>query len=289
MAAIAGEFGGGFAPVALVERVSAMGEEQLGQVPAAGAGGGEQRGEAAGLDGVDRSTVPKKKLDRCGVPAQRQSSVEGLVALRILTDGVDRGPGSKQDCDLGCGSEGCGEVERGPAVAGKGVSEFRVRREERFKLRLVAGSCGFKDIKGDARRGQAGQQKVAHQGLAAVDGPDQSGNALRIAGGGKRGVGLNGIGDFCSGALLNEFQERGTHVFTIQDRTGGGQRAQGRLASVGSLKGTLVGPKRTLPKRTLPKRSIKEESLCGAFPELTQNGCKAAFDASDEVAMGQAV
>jgi hypothetical protein len=218
VAAIAGEIGGGFAGVALVERVSAMGEEQLGQVPATGAGGGEQWGEAAGLDGVDRSTVLEKKLDRFGVPAQRQSGVEGLVALRILTDGVDRGPGSKQECDLGCSSEGGGEVERGPAVAGKGVSEFRVRLEERFELRLIAGGCGFKDIKGDAVAGQAGEQKVAHQGLTAVDGPEQSGNPLGIAGGGERGVGLNGIGDFSCGALLDEFQKRGAHGLTIQRR-----------------------------------------------------------------------
>jgi hypothetical protein len=70
VAAIAGKVGGGFVGVAPVEWVSAASEEQLGEVPAAGAGSGEQRGEAAGLYGVDRSTVFEKELNRFHVPAQ---------------------------------------------------------------------------------------------------------------------------------------------------------------------------------------------------------------------------
>ena len=176
MAAIAGQVGGGFVPVAPVERVGAASQEQMGEVPAAGAGRGEQRGEAAGLHGVDRSTMFEKELNRCHVPAQRESGVEGVVALRILSDGLDRGLSSKQECDRRWGSEGCSEVKRGPAVAGKSVSESAVCLEERFELRLVADGRSFKDIKSDAVSVQAGKQKVAHQGLAAVDGPDQSGN-----------------------------------------------------------------------------------------------------------------
>ncbi len=63
MAALAGKIGCCLALVTFLGGICAMRKKQFGQIAAVGGGGGEERGESAGLGGVDGSAVGEEEAD----------------------------------------------------------------------------------------------------------------------------------------------------------------------------------------------------------------------------------
>ena len=93
--------------------------------------------------------------------------------------------------------------------------EAGIGGEKFAQVGFVTDGGGFKDVEGDSVAGEAGEEEVADEGLRAVDGPEECGDALRVAPGGEGGVGLNGVCDFSGCAGLDEFEEGGTHGLKI--------------------------------------------------------------------------
>ena len=117
VAAFAREFGCGLALVVFLVWIGAMGEEDFCQVAAIGDGSRKHGGESAGLGGVGLGTMIEQETDRLSILTQCEGCVEGLVLLRIAADRVDLRAGRQQGGDGSRRSEGCGKVERRPAVA----------------------------------------------------------------------------------------------------------------------------------------------------------------------------
>jgi hypothetical protein len=203
VSALAREVGCGLAGIVYLLRIGSMRKKQFGQIAAVCAGGGEDGREAAGLGGVDRRAVLEEKVNRLGILAEGEGGVERLVLLRVAADGVDAGLGGEESRDgFGCGECG-GEVERGPAIAGVGMDQFRLGGQEGAQMGNVADGGGFKEVERDSDGGEAGEEEIADQRLAAIDGPEEGGDALRIAPGDEGGVGLNLVGDFGGGTGLD--------------------------------------------------------------------------------------
>jgi hypothetical protein len=110
-----------------------------------------------------------------------------LVLLRIAAHRLDTRTCGEKGRDGRRRPECRREMEGRPSITGKRFGERGLHFEERSQPCLVANGRGFKDVESNAIGCQAAEQKVADQILAAVDGPDQRGNSLRVARVGKRG------------------------------------------------------------------------------------------------------
>ncbi len=211
MAALAGELRRGLALVRLVVWIGAVGEQQLNEVAAVSNCCGEDGREAACLRSVRRSAVFKQKPDRLKIFAKGQSCMEWLVLLRIAAEGSDRGAGlEERGHGSRCSESGC-EVQGRPSIAGIGLGEFRIGFEQCAQVRLIAERGGFEYVERNSFGVEPFEKEVAHQRLAAIDGPEERRHSLRITGSGETWISLNGVGQVRCSSGLNHFENGCAH------------------------------------------------------------------------------
>ena len=114
----------------------------------------------------------------------------------------------EQDKDRSGPAKCSGEMESGPAVTRNGAGERGVGAQMSFEPGEVTGCGGFVNIQGV----KAGKQEVAHQSLAAVNGPKQSRDALRITAFGDGGFMFDKLSDFRGSAPPDQRNEMLTHA-----------------------------------------------------------------------------
>ena len=102
-------------------------------------------------------------------------------------------------------------MEGGPAVAGKSCGAGGGGMKQGGQLDHVWDGGSLKDIEREKLGLEDGEEEVADERLAAVDRPEQSGNALGIAPGGQGWVVVDGGGDIGGGSGLDEFEEGSGH------------------------------------------------------------------------------
>lgn len=174
MVTVAGKIGCGFSGVALVVRVGAVGEEEFGQILPVGCGGREEGSESSGLGGVGVGAVHEQEVDCLHVATEGEGGMERLVLLGVAAESFDTGSGGEKDGDGFGGSESGSEVEGGPTIAGKRIGAGGRGLKQSGQLGHVWDGGSFKDIQFEELCFEDGDQEVADEGLAAVDGPEES-------------------------------------------------------------------------------------------------------------------
>jgi hypothetical protein len=104
----------------------------------------------------------------------------------------------------------------------------------------IADGGGLEGVEGNAGSGHLGDEKMPHQFLSGVDGPEECGDSLGIAPEEERGVRSDGVGDVGGGSALNVFEELLAHgllagKFTVPGGCAEGlkrlQKKAGKLAN----------------------------------------------------------
>ena len=195
MAPLSGEVGCSLALVVGEFGVGTVGKQQFGQIAVVGRDSGHQRRKPADLACIDGGTLLQQQCHDGRVSPDGHGGVQGMVPLGIARHGVDaRAVGQESGHGCRC-AEGGSKVKSGPAIPGHGLRSFRLFGEDLVQPRLIASGCCLKDIQRCAVGGKVRCQKVTHQRLAGVNGPEQSGNTLRVAVFDQRRIPLDGVGD----------------------------------------------------------------------------------------------
>ena len=237
VSALAGKVRGGLAKVAGMVRLGAGVDEHRGQIAAVGGGGGKQWSEAADLDGIGVGAMSQEQPHRFRVAAQGQSGMKRLGALRIFGDRGYLGSVLQKHIDRLRRAEGGGEMQGRPPISRRSVDRTRIGGEDVFQPEQVSHGGGFKDVEQEAVGGHLGQEKIAHHGLAGIDGPQQGGDSLVVARLDQGGIGFDGGGDLRCGAGLDQFEEILAHGRGLGLRL----RPYGLVVGVGTRQGWRLG------------------------------------------------
>ena len=152
MAAFAGKIRGRLPQIAAMQSMGAALDQHFHQVLPAGAGGRKKWCKAAHLGGVGIGAVGQQQPYRFRIPSQGERSVQRLVALRILGDGIDlRAVLQKHIHRLGRAESG-GQVQRRPAITRKAVRGARIGGQDVFEPQRLPHRCGLENIQQNAMR-----------------------------------------------------------------------------------------------------------------------------------------